>query len=175
MSQEIKGMVYDIQGFSVQDGPGIRTTVFLKGCPLRCPWCHSPESQMFPTELNWMQVRCLGTDACGKCLDVCPKGAISIGESTTNAMGEPITYPDVDKTLCDDCGACANACKATALYMCGEDKTVDEVMHRLLRDQPFFDLGFKIRSHFQCDKINDRLIVLFFLCFKRKLDSVCNL
>jgi len=135
----LTGKIYDIQGFSVQDGPGIRTTVFLKGCPLRCPWCHSPESQMFPTELNWMQVRCLGTDACGKCLNVCPKGAISIGESTTNAMGEPITYPDVDKSICDDCGACANACKANALYMCGEDKTVDEVMHRLLRDQPFFE------------------------------------
>ena len=55
---QIKGKIYDIQGFSVQDGPGIRTTVFLKGCPLRCPWCHSPESQRFETELNWMKVRC---------------------------------------------------------------------------------------------------------------------
>ena len=68
---EITGMIYDIQGFSVNDGPGIRTTVFLKGCPLRCPWCHSPESQEFPTELNWMKIRCLGLDKCGKCLTIC--------------------------------------------------------------------------------------------------------
>lgn len=135
----LTGKIYDIQGFSVQDGPGIRTTVFLKGCPLRCPWCHSPESQEFPTELNWMQVRCLGTETCGKCLGVCPKGAISMGERTKSASGEPIIYPEVDKSVCDDCGACANVCKANALYMCGDDMTVDEVMHRLLRDKPFFE------------------------------------
>ncbi len=135
----LTGKTYDIQGFSVQDGPGIRTTVFLKGCPLRCPWCHSPESQEFPTELNWMQPRCLGLDSCGKCLNVCPKGAITRGEATKDAKGDPIVYPEVDKSKCDDCGACAEACKANALYMCGDDKTVDEVMHRLLRDKPFFE------------------------------------
>ena len=135
----LTGKLYDIQGFSVQDGPGIRTTVFLKGCPLRCPWCHSPESQEFPTELNWMKIRCLGLDACGACLGVCPKNAISAGPETTDAKGDPIRYPDVDKAVCDDCGACAKACKATALYMCGTDTTVDEVMHRLLRDKPFFE------------------------------------
>ena len=135
----LTGKIYDIQGFSVQDGPGIRTTVFLKGCPLRCPWCHSPEGIEFPTELNWMSNRCLGTDACGECLSVCPKGAITIGPETTDISGNPIRYPQVDKTLCDDCGACAKACKATALYMCGTDTTVEEVMHRLKRDQPFFE------------------------------------
>lgn len=139
MMSALTGKTYDIQGFSVQDGPGIRTTVFLKGCPLRCPWCHSPESQEFPTELNWMEVRCLGLDACGKCLNVCPNDAISRGADSTTALGEPITYPKVDKRKCVDCGACANVCKAKALYLCGDDKTVDEVMHRLLRDQPFFE------------------------------------
>jgi len=64
MSQELTGMVYDIQGFSVQDGPGIRTTVFLKGCPLRCPWCHSPESQAFHPQLSWISMRCIGTELC---------------------------------------------------------------------------------------------------------------
>ena len=135
----LTGKTYDIQGFSVQDGPGIRTTVFLKGCPLRCPWCHSPESQEFKTELNWMSMRCLGTEACGKCLDVCPRGAIIRGELTQNAAGEDVYYPDVDKKKCDDCGACARACKATALYMCGTDRTVDEVMHRIDRDSPFYE------------------------------------
>ena len=139
MSKELTGKIYDIQGFSVQDGPGIRTTVFLKGCPLRCPWCHSPESQEFFTELNWLQIRCLGVEACGLCLDVCPHAAITRGPVTENALGEAIVYPEVDKGKCDNCGACAAACKACALYLCGEDKTIDEVMHRLLRDKPFFD------------------------------------
>jgi pyruvate formate lyase activating enzyme len=83
------GVVYDIQGFSVQDGPGIRTTVFLKGCPLRCPWCHSPESQRFDIQLSWQWRKCIGTEQCGLCLDVCPRGAISPGEvlPSTGAAG----------------------------------------------------------------------------------------
>ena len=139
MEKILTGKTYDIQGFSVQDGPGIRTTVFLKGCPLRCPWCHSPESQEFPTQLNWMKIRCVGIDLCGKCLEACPNGCIVAGEPEEDALGNPIRYPVVSKEHCTECGACANACKANALYMCGEDKTVDEVMHRLLRDKPFFD------------------------------------
>lgn len=139
MDNSITGKTYDIQGFSVQDGPGIRTTVFLKGCPLRCPWCHSPESQEFRTELNWMKIRCLGLDKCGRCLSACPEGCISAGELMSDASGAEIRLPSVDKTNCTECGKCAAACKAEALYMCGDDRTVDEVMHRLLRDKPFFD------------------------------------
>ena len=133
------GKIYDIQGFSVQDGPGVRTTVFLKGCPLRCPWCHSPESQRFDTELNWLSIRCTGIGICGKCLDICPHGCITRGEPSRNAAGEGITFPEVDKTNCDECGKCAKACKAAALYMCGDDMTVDEVMHRIERDIPFYE------------------------------------
>jgi pyruvate formate lyase activating enzyme len=139
MENLLTGKTYDIQGFSVQDGPGIRTTVFLKGCPLRCPWCHSPESQDFKTELNWMSIRCLGLDGCGKCLDACDKGAITRGPIQKNAKDEDIAWPEVDKAKCDDCGACAASCKAGALYMCGTDRTVDEVMRRIERDKPFFD------------------------------------
>ena len=135
----LTGKTYDIQGFSVQDGPGVRTTVFLKGCPLRCPWCHSPESQRFDTELNWMNIRCLGIDACGSCLGVCPHDCIKRGETSRNAIGDEIVYPEVDKTNCDECGICAQSCKATALYMCGTDMTVDEVMHRIERDMPFYE------------------------------------
>jgi len=62
---QIKGKIYDIQGFSVHDGPGIRTTVFLKGCPLHCPWCHSPESQSFLTQMSYTATRCIGTELCG--------------------------------------------------------------------------------------------------------------
>jgi len=135
----LTGKIYDIQGFSVQDGPGVRTTVFLKGCPLRCPWCHSPESQRFDTELNWMNIRCSGLDACGKCLDVCPHGCITRGAPSRSATGDEIYFPDVDKGNCDECGLCAKACKATALYMCGNDMTVDEVMRRIDRDLPFYE------------------------------------
>jgi pyruvate formate lyase activating enzyme len=139
MEGTITGKIYDIQGFSVHDGPGIRTTVFLKGCPLRCPWCHSPESQEFRIEVNWMAIRCLGIDGCGKCLSVCPNGAIAVSPKSKNAVGEKIVHPALDKSKCDDCGACARACKAEALYMCGIDQTGDEVMHRILRDRPFFE------------------------------------
>lgn len=135
----LTGKTYDIQGFSVQDGPGIRTTVFLKGCPLRCPWCHSPESQAFNTELNWLNMRCLGLEECGLCLGVCPQEAVARGPVQQTALGEDIVYPVIDKTKCDNCGACAAACKAKALYMCGSEQTIAEIMHRLLRDKPFFE------------------------------------
>ena len=138
-NSKLTGKIYDIQGFSVQDGPGVRTTIFLKGCPLRCPWCHSPESQRFDTELNWMSIRCLGIDACGKCLGICPQNCITRGEPSRSVAGDEITFPSVDKTNCDECGLCAKACKATALYMCGTDMTIDEVMHRIDRDKPFYD------------------------------------
>jgi pyruvate formate lyase activating enzyme len=133
------GKTYDIQGFSVQDGPGVRTTVFLKGCPLRCPWCHSPESQRFDTELNWMRIRCLGLDECGMCLGVCPHGCIARGPIGKDASGAAVTYPEIDKGACDECGSCAKACKATALYMCGTDMSADEVLHRVKRDLPFYE------------------------------------
>ena len=140
MAKELTGKVYDIQGFSVQDGPGIRTTVFLKGCPLRCPWCHSPESQQFHTQLSWISMRCVGIDECTKCLDACTKGAISPGKTTQHAVTrEPIRHIYIDRTICDNCGDCAKVCYRNALYMCGTDYTVEDLLSRLLKDKPFFD------------------------------------
>ncbi len=138
--KELTGKFYDIQGFSVHDGPGIRLTLFLKGCPLRCPWCHSPESQEFYTELNWMEMKCVGVDKCGNCLNVCPHDAISLGRKKTAVTGdEEIQLVTVDRTKCDNCGKCAEACTSKALYMCGTDYTVDEVMERIRRDVPFYN------------------------------------
>lgn len=138
--KEITGKFYDIQGFSVHDGPGIRLTLFLKGCPLRCPWCHSPESQEFKTELNWLGLKCVGVKACGRCLDVCPNGAISLGKFRTDpASGEEIQVVDCDRSKCTNCGECAKACTAKAFYMCGTDYTVDEIMERIRKDVPFFE------------------------------------
>jgi pyruvate formate lyase activating enzyme len=136
--KKLTGKAYDIQGFSVHDGPGIRLTVFLKGCPLRCPWCHSPESQEFFTELNWMEIRCVGVELCGNCLNVCPNEAITPGKTKTAADGTVIQLIDVDRSKCDNCGLCAKACSAKALYLCGTDYTVDEIFERIKRDLPFF-------------------------------------
>ena len=138
-NNELTGKLYDIQGFSVHDGPGIRLTLFFKGCPLRCPWCHSPESQAFHTELNWMEIKCVGMEKCGRCLNVCPHGAITPGKmkAALDGSGE-IQLVSVDRSKCDNCGACAKACMAKALYMCGTDYTLDEIMDIARRDEPFF-------------------------------------
>ena len=140
MSEELIGRVYDIQGFSVQDGPGVRTTVFLKGCPLHCPWCHSPESQAFHKQLSWISLRCQGTELCqSRCLNACTKGALELGPMRTDSKtGEELQTVHVKRDLCDNCGDCAEVCYPDALYLCGEDYTVDRMMTRLLRDKPFF-------------------------------------
>ncbi len=136
----LTGRIFDIQGFSVHDGPGIRTTVFFKGCPLRCAWCHSPESQEFPTELNWMEIKCAGVAACGKCLNVCPSGAISAGGTRRDSLsGEDLTLVRVDRKKCVRCFKCTEVCMHKALYVCGKEYTVDELMERIVKDRPFYD------------------------------------
>lgn len=144
MEQKIlTGKLYDIQGFSVQDGPGIRTTAFLKGCPLRCPWCHSPESQMFYPQLSWVSMRCQGTELCEeRCINACPQKAIELGEKRPDAKTqEDLQMIHVKRDLCDNCGKCAEVCYPNALYMCGTDYTVDELVERLLQDRRFFKQG----------------------------------
>ena len=139
--KDIIGRLYDIQGFSVQDGPGIRTTAFLKGCPLRCPWCHSPESQAFYPQLSWISMRCQGTALCeSRCMKACGKGAVELGEQREDAKtGEMLQMIHVKRDLCDNCGDCAKVCYPKALYLCGEDYTVERLAERLLQDKKFFD------------------------------------
>jgi len=140
VKKELTGRIFDIQGFSVHDGPGIRTTVFFKGCPLRCAWCHSPESQEFPPELNWMEMKCIGTKACGKCINACPKGAISPGGTRTNPLDDTsVQLVKVDRSLCDSCFECTKVCSPKALYICGTEYTGDELMDRIRKDKPFYD------------------------------------
>ena len=139
--KKLTGRLYDIQGFSVQDGPGIRTTAFLKGCPLRCPWCHSPESQSFKKQLSWMAMRCLGAEACKeRCIKACSKKAIELGEKrediTTHTQ---LQLVHVKRDICDNCGECTDSCYAEALYLCGKDYTVDELVERLLQDRNFYE------------------------------------
>lgn len=120
-----KGMVYNIQRLSTEDGPGVRTTVFLKGCPLRCLWCSNPESQKFTPQLMVFEDLCVG---CGHCAEVCPEGAVVQKGNKFNR--------DMDK--CTNCGACVPVCPSKARAMSGEEMSVDEVMHIVNKDELFY-------------------------------------
>lgn len=122
----MRGMVFNIMRFSVNDGPGIRTTVFLKGCPLACPWCHNPESIERDKEVVLRSDRCL---VCGECVDVCAQHAI------TRVDGQVTT----DRALCTRCGDCVSHCYADARELVGKEWTTGEVMEEILRDTVFFD------------------------------------
>lgn len=119
------GIVFNIQKYSVNDGPGIRTVVFLKGCPLRCKWCSNPESQLPRRQVLWDRKKCLH---CGTCLRTCPAGAIS---------GDDVVR--VDHAKCTACGICVNSCPGAALKMEGETKNVEEVLRVVLQDMPFYE------------------------------------
>lgn len=120
------GAVFDIRRYSIQDGPGIRTTVFFKGCPLSCTWCHNPESQRSEPELIFRENRCI---RCGSCVAACPQGAASW------QSGGPWT--DAQKCTC--CGVCLEACPAEARELAGKSMNTAEVMAAVLRDIPFYD------------------------------------
>jgi len=119
--------VSNIQRFSLHDGPGIRTTVFLKGCNLRCRWCHNPESIRPERQLQFVPGRCIG---CGACVQACPNGAHAIGPDGARSF---------DRSACTACGACAAACYARALVLIGQDMTAQEVLAEVLADRAFYD------------------------------------
>lgn len=120
------GTVFNIMRFSVHDGPGIRTTVFLKGCPLQCRWCHNPEALSRGVELLYRAERCL---RCGDCVAACAQGAIAL------MGGEIIT----DHRRCVRCGACVAACAAEARERIGQSLSVEDVLREVVRDVAFFD------------------------------------
>lgn len=123
---ERKGIVFDIKRFAINDGPGLRTTVFLKGCPLSCSWCHNPESRDFRPSLQFWPDRCI---RCFKCVEVCPEGAVAV------SGGLPVTDP----ALCLTRGCCAEACPARAREIVGREFSVREIMEEVSRDLVFYE------------------------------------
>jgi pyruvate formate lyase activating enzyme len=120
------GQIFNIQRFSIHDGPGIRTTVFLKGCSLSCAWCHNPESVSRKPELVFFPSKCIG---CGRCFEACEDGVLRM-------EGEERRY---DRSRCRLCGRCAQACYAEALVMEGRQETAENVVAEILKDRPFYD------------------------------------
>ncbi len=119
------GLVFNIQRFSVHDGSGIRTVVFLKGCPLDCLWCHNPEGKSLEPQLMFNPEQCIG---CGECA-VCPAGAHTVADGVHTFAREK----------CVRCGKCAAACPTGALKMAGQEMSAGEVMEQVLRDRPFYE------------------------------------
>lgn len=120
------GLIFNVQRFSTADGPGIRTTTFLKGCPLHCAWCHNPEGQLSTPEVVWHNVRCMGAR---ECLRVCPKDALTL---TREGMR-------INREKCDSCGACVEACPTAALEVIGRHWSAEELMGELLKDEVFYE------------------------------------
>ncbi len=120
------GTIFNIMRFSINDGPGIRTTVFLKGCPASCRWCHNPEALSGDIQLMYREDRCC---RCGDCSTACPQGAISLrnGEIT------------VDRELCRQCGVCVETCYAEARELVGRRIRTSELMEEISKDAPFFE------------------------------------
>lgn len=122
----IKGRVFNLQRFSTKDGPGIRTTVFLKGCNLHCCWCHNPESIDARFELKYVQPNCV---FCGECAAICPEAAVTVSTK----------FWSLDESRCTLCGDCVRACRTGALGLWGRDYGVDELVQILLKDREYYE------------------------------------
>lgn len=128
--KKIKGTVFNIQKYSVHDGPGIRTIVFLKGCSLSCGWCSNPESQLRQPELAYNVGRCLTLSKCVRCIEVCVRGALIRQDDATLR---------IDRERCKDCSMpCADACPSQGMIIYGSEKSVEEVLSVVEQDAAFY-------------------------------------
>lgn len=125
-SIETQGRILHLQRLSTEDGPGIRTTVFFKGCPLQCTWCHNPESISGKFQVQWFADRCLG---CETCLSACPEGALHRQDGQLVILREN----------CTGCGACATACPANALETLGRLSSINDLVVELVKDRVYFE------------------------------------
>lgn len=125
----ISGRLFDIQRFSINDGPGIRTCIFMKGCNLHCTWCHNPESQASQPEIRYQPEKCI---YCGSCISVCPSSSHRINERFVHTF---------QRSKCISCTQCANICNTKALDLIGREFTVEQVIAEVLKDQELYDLS----------------------------------
>ncbi|MCD6361598.1 MAG: glycyl-radical enzyme activating protein, partial [Armatimonadetes bacterium] len=123
--RETRGVIFNLDQTALHDGPGVRMNVYLKGCPLRCMWCHSPESQRFEPEVVWYETRCTG---CGRCVQVCPTGVRTLG-----------LMSDEDRRRCTLCGECVAVCPTGALEIVGREVAAGEIADEAQRLRPFFE------------------------------------
>lgn len=123
------GIVFNIQKFSIHDGPGIRTVVFLKGCPLSCRWCSNPEGMNARPEMAYNASLCIGAAQCGQCVNVCPVKAIRPDDHGV---------PRTDRTRCVNCGTCAQSCPSRARTMFGVPMTVEDILAVVEKDDSFY-------------------------------------
>jgi pyruvate formate lyase activating enzyme len=121
------GLIFDVERFAINDGGGIRTLVFLKGCPLHCIWCANPESMVRQPEIVYLRHNCIG---CHKCLTACPVDAIHLAADGA---------PEIDRTQCDLCARCTLGCYAGALNVAGRYVTIPQLMAVVERDRPFYE------------------------------------
>lgn len=121
----MKGLIYDIQKFAIHDGPGIRTLVFMKGCPLKCLWCSTPQTQKSSPDLLYIEVHC---NFCHSCVDACPEKAIASSDEKIK----------IDRKLCKACGQCVDVCPNQALKLVGEQRTVEELFQEVMKDNNFY-------------------------------------
>lgn len=124
--REMKGLIYDIQRFAIHDGPGIRTLIYMKGCPLTCLWCSSPQTQKFSHEILYNELNC---KRCGRCVEVCPVEGITLSEN--NEL-------KINRELCTSCDHCIEVCLNQGLTLIGKYITVEELFKEVSKDNPFF-------------------------------------
>jgi pyruvate formate lyase activating enzyme len=122
----MKGIIFDTQNYAIYDGPGIRTLIFLKGCPLRCVWCQNPESHKLQPQISYFEEKCV---RCEQCVEACPNDALQLLDNKIQR----------DESLCVVCGSCVDACPNEVMEVIGEQKSVKELVEIALRDKPFYD------------------------------------
>lgn len=125
-NKELKGRIFKIESLNTHNGPGYRTVIYLKACPLNCLWCHNPEGISHKKEIWVLHSKCIG---CLSCVDACPQSALSMGEKGI----------EVDRSKCIGCYTCADICPSKAIEKLGEDYTISEIFNRILKDKPFLD------------------------------------
>ena len=161
--QKLTARIFNIQHFSTEDGPGVRTTVFFQGCPLRCLWCANPESQRAVRQLANRAPICIH---CGTCIKACPNGALSAVSGAVR----------IDRALCKVCGQCADVCPSHSMFFYGEEKTLDDVFAEIMKDVGFYRdcAGGVTCSGGECMMQAEFVSELFRRCKEEKIHTVLD-